>query len=134
MQFLLFLSNATLLYCQKSTKKWVCHNHSQFFYGCHISLAEQWRIQGPGGRLRAPLFLDQTKARRAEKGFLDDFPTPPPILRSGSRTAEILFFLSVQSENELHGCYEKLTFKPWAIPTAPLNLIQFQLRSRCFKP
>ena len=101
------------------------------------SLAEQWRIQGrgPGGGWGPPLFLDQTKARRAEKGFLDDFPpAPPSILRSGSGTAEILFFLSEQSENELHGCYDKLTFKPWAIPTAPLNLIQFQLRSRCFKP
>ena len=89
---------------------------------------------GPGGRLGAKL-TNQTKARRAEKGFLDDFPpAPPPILRSGSDTAEILLFLSVQSENELYGCYDKLTFKPWAIPTAPLNLIQFQLRSRCFKP
>ena len=80
MQFLLFLSNATLLYCQKSTIMWGCHNHSQFFYGCHISLAEQWWIQGrgPGGGWGPPLFLDQTKARRAEKGFLDDFPTPPP--------------------------------------------------------
>ena len=34
--------------------------------------------KGPGGGLGPPLFLDQTKARRAEKGFLEDFPTPPP--------------------------------------------------------
>ena len=108
-----------------------------FFMDVTYPLLSSGGSKGPGGGLGPPLFLDQTKARRAEKGFLVEFPTPPPpppILRSGSRTAEILFFLSVQSENELHGCYEKLTFKPWAIPTAPLNLIQFQLRSRCFKP
>ena len=34
----------------------------------------QWRIQG-----RAPLFLDQTEARTAEKKF---FETPPPYLRA----------------------------------------------------
>ena len=34
----------------------------------------QWRIQG-----RAPLLLDQTETRKAEKCFLDPPPTPPPL-------------------------------------------------------
>ena len=108
-----------------------------FFMDVTYPLLSSGGSKGPGGGLGPPLFLDQTKARRPKKVFWmtsQPPPPPPPILRSGSRTAEILCFLSVQSENELHGCYEKLTFKPWAIPTAPLNLIQFQLRSRCFKP
>ena len=62
-----------------------------------------------GGGLEAPLFLDQTEARRAEKKLGDDRRhSPPPslplIFRSGSGTAEILFFLSARSENELQGC------------------------------
>ena len=48
MQHLLFLSNATLLYCQKSTKCGVAIIILSFLYGCHISLAEQWRIDGKG--------------------------------------------------------------------------------------
>ena len=32
MQFLLFLSNDTLLYYQNSTKMWGYHNHSQFSF------------------------------------------------------------------------------------------------------
>lgn len=37
-----------------------------------------WRIQGrgPGGLILAPLFLDQSKARSAEKNFFWDRPRP----------------------------------------------------------
>ena len=37
----------------------------------------QWRIQGRGPEGPAPLFLDQTKARRVEKNFLETCPPPP---------------------------------------------------------
>ena len=37
----------------------------------------QWRIQGRGpGAPAPPLFLDQTRARRVEKIFLETFPPP----------------------------------------------------------
>ena len=38
---------------------------------------------GPKGGARgaAPLLVDQTEARRAEKKFLSDRPPPPPFLR-----------------------------------------------------
>ena len=38
----------------------------------------QWRIQG-----RDPEGLDQTKARRVEKNFLETCPSPPPPLSKG---------------------------------------------------
>ena len=41
-----------------------------------LSYTEQWRIQGGG----APLFVDQTVARRAQKDFQTDFS--PPLLLS----------------------------------------------------
>ena len=62
-------------------------------------VAVQWRIQGrePGGP-PFPLFLEQNEARRAEKIFFEDRPSPlpqsldappplPPIWRSRSATA-----------------------------------------------
>ena len=50
-----------------------------------LSYTEQWRIQGRGpggggGGGGAPLFVDQTVARRAQKDFQADFPPPPPLL------------------------------------------------------
>ena len=38
------------------------------------------RSPGGGGRV-APLFVDQTKAQRAEKMFLETAPPPPPYLK-----------------------------------------------------
>ena len=35
--------------------------------------------KGPVGYSPSPLFLDQTEARRAEKNFLGDRHTPPPL-------------------------------------------------------
>ena len=71
-----------------------------FFMDVTYPLLSSGGSKGPGGGLGPPLFLDQTKARRAEKGFLDDFPTPPPSwgldpgpLRSSS------FFLYSQKMN-----------------------------------
>ena len=49
-----------------------------------LSYTEQWRIQGRGpggGGGGAPLFVDQTVARRAEKDFQTDFPPPSSYLR-----------------------------------------------------
>ena len=57
-----------------------------------LSYTEQWRIQGRGpgggGGGGAPLFVDQTVARRAEKDFQTDFPpllsqmiVPSPYLK-----------------------------------------------------
>ena len=43
-----------------------------------LSYTEQWRIQGGGG---APLFVDQTVARRAQKDFQTDFSPPSSYLR-----------------------------------------------------
>ena len=41
----------------------------------------QWQIQGRGPEGPAPLlFLDQTKARRVEKNFLETCPPPPPFI------------------------------------------------------
>ena len=40
---------------------------------------EQWRIQGRDPPPFISLFLDQTKARMAEKKFLDTPPPPPPL-------------------------------------------------------
>ena len=41
----------------------------------------QWRIQGRGpGDRPPPLILDQTKARRVEKNFLETCPPPPPFI------------------------------------------------------
>ena len=80
-----------------------------FLYGCHISLAEQWRIEGKGpeggGGLEAPLFLDQTEARRAEKKLGDDrrhSPPPPSPLSLGLDPALLRsssFFLHGQKMN-----------------------------------
>ena len=62
-------------------------------------VAVQWRIQGRGpGGPPFPLFLEQNEARRAEKIFFEDRPSPlpqsldappplPPIWRSRSATA-----------------------------------------------
>ena len=44
-----------------------------------LSYTEQWRIQGRG-RGGAPLFVDQTVARRAQKDFQTDF-SPHSYLR-----------------------------------------------------
>ena len=39
-------------------------------------------VEEPGGRGRvAPLFVDQTKAQRAEKMFWETAPPPPPYLK-----------------------------------------------------
>ena len=49
---------------------------------------EQWRIQGrdPGPPPFISLFLDQTKARMAEKkNFLETPPPPPPYLKVWTR-------------------------------------------------
>lgn len=43
-------------------------------------------VEEPGGRV-APLFVDQTKAQRAEKMFLEATPPPPPYLKVWSSTA-----------------------------------------------
>ena len=59
---------------------------------------KQWRIQGRG----APLVLDQTEARGAEKMFLESSPPlskglddrPPQLIsRCGSGTAKVLIIL-----------------------------------------
>ena len=54
-------------------------------YWANLSLF-QWRIHGRGPGGPPPLFLDQTKAVRSEKNFLENAPPPPPISRSGSGT------------------------------------------------
>ena len=74
-----------------------------------LSYTEQWRIQGGGG---APLFVDQTVARRAQKDFQTDFSPPPPISgsgwsfphliwRSGSATAEACALYVSQLDSRL---------------------------------
>ena len=50
-------------------------------------LPNQWRIQGRGpggGGAGSPLislFFDQTEARRAEKSFFGDHPSPLPFIK-----------------------------------------------------
>ena len=51
-------------------------------YWANLSLF-QWRIQGRGPGGPPPLFLDQTKVVRSEKNFLENAPTPPPLLSQG---------------------------------------------------
>ena len=49
----------------------------------------QWRIQG-----RAPLLLDQTETRKAEKCFLDPPPHPAPLISGSEWPGPSLFWRS----------------------------------------
>ena len=55
-------------------------------HGPSLSSPEFYSVADPGERPGGPgppLFLDQTKARRVEKNFLETCPTPLPPLSKG---------------------------------------------------
>ena len=69
------------------------------------SVADPW--EEPGNPLPPPhhFFLDQTEARRAEKNFLGDRLTPPPLsqgLDPALPFASVLRFLCVVTQRFFH--------------------------------
>ena len=70
---------------QDSKSKFLRMNGSaaERVHGPSLSSPEFYSVADPGERPGGPgppLFLDQTKARRVEKNFLETCPPPPPFI------------------------------------------------------
>ena len=81
----------------------------------------QWRIQGRGPPPPAPLFLDQTEARRAEKIIiLGEHPPPHPLCKGLDDRDPPYLKVWIRHWNVSHSATSK---RFWSLFLKPLTII-----------